>query len=232
MSEQKPTETAEGQEVQGLGFSQLSMNEIAPAVTAEPSEEGKRTGSAWLIAVVVLAVFIGGGWALRSALNFPPPSDVQQRFEDQVSALPFSQDGTLQRVKFLTGTSVQVDFAPTISTQDADQRTTLRQASTAVLRLLVKTVPDKDVSVVGLQGETKITEARYSPRSDFGGKGAHTADDIEASIWVRDGEQDSIGSSRDNTARLRGASESGGEVAGQGAPGTGPPPPAPKARAH
>ncbi len=208
MSEQDPTKTAGGEQPQGLGFAKLSMNEIAPAVVTEPAKAAaRRTGKTWLIALGAVIILVGAWFGVRSALNFPPPPEVQQAFQDTIAASPYGQEGTVVLTKFLNGTSLEIQFSPTLSTMSFEQRTVLRQATTFVLKAMAKAVPERELTVTGLQGETKIVEAHYSPSRALSGDAK--SDELDVTMWVKDGEEDGIGEMKQNTSRPTGAGVAG-----------------------
>ena len=115
----KPADRSEG----GLGFSDLSMNEIAPAVTDERSEAAAHTSRAWLLVILVVAVAAGLFYALRTAVDAPPSAAVQEQLRQSIAAAPYGQDGTVQGVSFQSGSKLQVDLtAMLMGSGDAEWR--------------------------------------------------------------------------------------------------------------
>jgi len=166
----------------GLGFSNLSMNEIAPATTAEPSEAGARSSKTWLLVVGVLAVMAALILFFQVTVDRPPSAQVQEQVKQSIAAEPYGQDGTVMRVDFLSGTKVRVDFTATLSTESEEGRAQLRNASVEILKKLIPALPDRDIFLTGFQGEEAVVQARYLHRSALVGPSGEKALDISAQV--------------------------------------------------
>jgi len=177
----------------GLGFSSLSMNEIAPAITADPSETGTRTGKTWLLVIGVVAAVTALGWIFHNAVDTPPSGQVQQQVQQSIAAEPYGQDGTVQGVSFLSGNKVRVDFSATISTFDQGGRDRIRAATQGVMKKLIAALPDRDLFITGLQKEQVVAEARYLHRSTLVTSTGEKVPDI--SIHVQNDPEGGIGGS-------------------------------------
>lgn len=149
----------------GLGFSNLSMNEIAPATTTEASEAGKRTSRSWVLTIVVVAVAVALVWLFQHTTDRPPSAQAQQQVRDSVNAESYGKEGTVQEISFLSGSKVRVEFTATISTVDEQGRAQLRNATQGILKKLIEVMPDRDIFVTGFQGEEAVVQARYLHRS-------------------------------------------------------------------
>lgn len=162
----------------GLGFSHLAMNEIAASKTGEPSEVARRASMKWLWIVAVVVVVGGGGWLLHSALNLPPPTQVQQQFEQSPAMSKAMEQGWVHRVTFLSGTKVRIDFSPNLSTADDEGRKQFRDLTADFMDALVTVRPGRDLDIIGFQENTQMLQAHYRDRSTLVGRGGEPIRDI------------------------------------------------------
>jgi len=169
------------------------MNEIAPAITADPSETGTRTGKTWLLVIGVVAAVTALGWIFHNAVDTPPSGQVQQQVQQSIAAEPYGQDGTVQGASFLSGNKVRVDFSATISTFDQGGRDRIRAATQGVMKKLIAALPDRDLFITGLQKEQVAAEARYLHRSTLVTPTGEKVPDI--SIHVQNDPEGGIGGS-------------------------------------
>jgi hypothetical protein len=201
MSKQEPTDPASGPPAEGLGFSALSMNEIAPAVTAEPSEAGKRAGHLWLVIIVALALIGGGAWLIRNTLNVPPPEAVQERLRTAVKASAYGQKGVVLDASFVTGDTVRVEFGSYLNTREEKDRKSIRKAMAEVMTLLAKVIteeqgtgegsePSRDLFLVGYQGERKMADAHHLHQGAVTARSQGHQGQVDMVINVEHGEDD------------------------------------------
>jgi len=177
----------------GLGFRNLSMNEIAPATTAEASEVGARTSRTWLLAAGVLIAVAALVWLFQGAVDRLPAPQVQEQLRQRIAAQPYGQDGTFQGISFLSGNKARVDFSATISTLDQKGRDQLRGATQDIMKKLVEVRPDRDLFLTGFQRDEVVVEARYLHRSTLVTSSGNKVPDI--SIQVRDDPEGGISGS-------------------------------------
>jgi len=203
MSKQEPTDPTSEPKAEGLGFSALSMNEIAPAVTAEPSEAGTRAGHLWLVIAVILVLVGGAAWLVRNSMNVPPPESLQQRLQTEVRASAVSQNGVVLDVSFVKGDTVRVDFASYLDTTKAGDRKAIRKALAEVMTRLAKVVmeqpgagaeraggPNQDLFLVGYQGERQIADAHHLYRSAVTVRSRGGQGQVDMVMNVEHGEDD------------------------------------------
>ena len=178
---QKPT-TAPDPE--SLGFRALAMNEIAAPKTQEVSEVGRRAGSRWLVLVGVLvaaaAVYLIG----RTLANLPPGAEAEARLRGRLTALDPWQRGVIRSAHYLSGASLRLDFSTQLSTLKEEDRRELRQATLGVMDVLMKERPNRDLRILGFQGEEQVVQAQYRQKSSLAGPGGQTVPDL--SVRVRD----------------------------------------------
>ncbi len=178
--ERKETTAPEAEE--GLGFSHLAMNEIAASKTEEPSEVARRSSMKWLWIIAVVAVVGVGAWLLRSALNLPPPTQVQQQFEQSLRVSNALQQGWVHRITFLSGSKVRIDFSPNIPTADDESRKQLRRLTSDLMDALIAARPGRDLEIIGFQSDQQMLQAQYRERTILVGEGGQPARDIVVHI--------------------------------------------------
>ena len=180
MTAEEPKKTTSGES--GLGFSDLSMNEIAPATTAEASEAGARVSKTWLLALGALAVMIALIWLFQKASDRPPSGQEQQQVWESIKAEPYGRDGTVQGISFISGNKVRVDFTATLSTLDEAGRAQLRTATQGIMKKLVEVTPDRDIFLTGFQRDEEVVQARYLHRSTLVAASGEEIPDISVQV--------------------------------------------------
>jgi hypothetical protein len=162
----------------GLGFSHLAMNEIAASKTEEPSEVARRSSVKWGWIIAVLAVVGAGAWLLRSALNLPPSTQVQQQFEQSPAMSAAMEQGWVHRVTFVSGSKVRIDFSPLVGTTDEAGRKQLREFAAKLMDALIAARPGRDLDIIGFQDDSQMLQAHYRDRSTLVGRGGEPTRDL------------------------------------------------------
>jgi len=165
MSEEKTRDSAEGKEGESPGYAALSMNVVAASRTEEPTEEVERTSRAWLLLVAVLAVAAAIAWGASLTRNAHPGDAAEQRLQQRVRALPEFTSGLILRTRYLAGNRARLDFSPGARAGDEETRGTLREATKAVMAILIEERPGRDLYIDAYQKEMKIGEAEYRTKS-------------------------------------------------------------------
>jgi hypothetical protein len=161
-------------------YASLAMNPIAAGATQESSEVGSRAGRSWLLLVGVLLVAAFFFWLARLATDMTPGEEAEARLAAKLSAL--QQDGTLQSVTYLSGSKVRIDLSMQISTADEAGRERLRQATIQVMKVLMEERPDRDLQIVGYQGQEQIVRARYRHKERLVSAKGEWAPDISVRV--------------------------------------------------
>ncbi len=180
MAERTPGESAEEQLVEpsqeGLGFSQLSMNEIPAATTGEDSEAPRRASRLALVLLIVLvaagAVFIGG----KLITNMAPGREADARLRKIVSALPAWQKGIVMDVRYVAGDRVRLAFSARASTETEAGRDAIRDATRVVMDAVIEERSDRNLYVDGYKGEEQIVRAEYRAKPRSGPSGEQIRD--------------------------------------------------------
>jgi hypothetical protein len=162
---------------EGRMFDNLSMNEIAPSITQEPSEVGKRIGWQWLIAVVVLVAVAALGFGMRQMLNVAPGTDAQQHLQTELAATDAWHSGMVLGARYTAGDRLRVDFSLTAGSDS----TALRKATIEVMKILIQERPNRDLYIDGFQGEKQVVSAEYRQK----GKLAVAGGGLEPNIAVK-----------------------------------------------
>jgi len=176
---QQPT-TAQGSE--SLGFRALAMNEIAAPKTEEASEVGRRAGSRWLVLAGVLvaaaAVYLVG----RTLTNLPPGAEAEARLRGMLTALEPWQRGVVRSAHYLSGATLRVDFSTQLSTEKEQDRRDLREATLQVMGVLAKERPNRDLHILGFQGEEQVVQADFHQKSSLAGPGGQAVPEISVRV--------------------------------------------------
>jgi hypothetical protein len=162
----------------GLGFGHLAMNEIAASKTEEASEVTRRSSMKWLWIIAVVAVVGAGAWLLRSALNLPPPTQVQQQFEQSPAVSKAVEQGWVRRVTFLSGSKVRIDFSPNLPIAEENDRQQVRELASGFLDALIAARPGRDLDLIGFQDSSQMLQAHYRDRSTLVGPSGEPARDV------------------------------------------------------
>jgi len=162
---------------EGRMFDNLSMNEIAPSMTQESSEVGKRIGWQWLIVVVVLVAVAALGFGMHQMLNVAPGADAQQRLQTELAATDAWRSGMVLGARYTAGDRLRVDFSVTAGADPA----TLRKATIEVMKTFIEERPNKDLYIDGFQGERQVVSAEYRKK----GKLAVVGGGLEPNIAVK-----------------------------------------------
>ena len=166
----------------GLGFSALAMNEIAPQKTDQASEVARRAGSRWLIVVGVLVaalvIFLGG----RMLTNLPPGEEAEARLRSRLMTLKSWQGGVIRNARYLSGNSLRVDFSTQLSTAREQERDQLREAAREVMDVLIQERPNRDLRLLGFQGQERVVQAYYRQKSGLAGPGGEPVPEISVRV--------------------------------------------------
>ncbi len=167
---------------ESLGFRALAMNEIAAPKTQEASEVGRRAGSRWLVLAGVLvaaaAVYLVG----RTVANLPPGAEAETRLRGALVALEPWQRGVIRSAHYLSGASIRVDFSPQLSTEREKDRRDLKEATLEAMGVLMKERPNRDLRILGFQGEEQVVRAEYHQKSSLVGPGGQAVPDISIRV--------------------------------------------------
>jgi hypothetical protein len=182
MAEDQTKQSESGQSGGGLGFRALAMNEIAPQKTDQASEVGRRAGGRWLILVGVLAaaaaIFLGG----RALVNLPPGKEAETRLRGRLMALDSWQQGVVRNAHYLSGNTLRVDFSTQLSTAREEARGQLRKAALDAMGILIQERPNRDLRLVGFQGEEQVLQAQYRQKTSLTGPGGEPVPDISVRV--------------------------------------------------
>ena len=154
MSEHGSGGTGQGE---GRMFENLAMNEIAPSITQEPSEVGRRVGWKWLVVLAVLVAVAALGIGMRQMLNVAPGAEAQQRLQRKLEATAAWRSGTVLGAKYTAGDRLRVDFSTNLGTDP----TALRTATIEVMKILMDERPNKDLFIDGFDGDKQVATAEY-----------------------------------------------------------------------
>ncbi len=188
-------EQAAAQDKAGLGFSELSMNEIPASATEEESEAPRRAGRLALVLAVALLVavvlFVGG----KVLSNLAPGQEAAERLRERVAALPAWQKGLVMDVQYVAGNRVRLEFSSRVSTRTKEARDVLRGATRAVMEVVAAERPDRDLYIEGYKGGEQIVRAEYRFKTTVSGPGGEQIKDIV--VRVEGDSEDGIGGAYD-----------------------------------
>jgi hypothetical protein len=175
-----------GEEKKGgsLGFDALAMNVVPAAATAEPSELGRRKGHLvlWVVGVVAAAAIVVLGF--RVVGNLRPGQEAEDRLLRALQESPETarlwERAVVMDARYVAGDRVQIDFPATIRAvydateeklvvPDEADREKVRSATRAVMEVLVRQRPGRDLYVDGYQGDKQIVEAVYRQHGSAAG---------------------------------------------------------------
>ncbi len=171
------TRGAETGQQKGLGFQDLSMNEVPASATAEQSEAPRRKGGLVLIVIAVLlavAVIVIGA---RAVSNASPGEEAQDRLRKQLMETWPWQEGVVLDATYLAGNRLRIGFTPRLGGTDTD-RDTIRKATNEVMQVLMAERPGRDLYLDGFQGDHQIVTARFRYKSVLIGPGGEQIPDI------------------------------------------------------
>jgi len=215
MADEGSREAGGEEKTTGRGYDALSMNEVPTAVTEEQNESGRRAGGLLLLVVAVLVVVALAVLGGRFLLNPHPGQEAEDRLRTQLSELEAWQSGVLLKAGYRAGNKVWLEFAPNIQTatsQDergeptlivpsSEQRAEVRAATRAVMEILVKERPARDLYIEGYTREDTIVTAEYRHKSTLVGPGGKGGLDIV--VRVAGDPKGGIGEGYDETAKTR-----------------------------
>lgn len=188
-------EQAAEQDQAGLGFRQLSMNEIPASATEEESEAPRRAGRLALVLaaalVLAVAVFIGG----KVLSNLAPGQEAGERLRERVATLPAWQKGLVMDVEYVAGNRVRLKFSSRASTRTKEARDVLRDTARAVMEVVISERPDRDLHIEGYKGDEQILRADYRLKTTVTGPGGEQIKDIV--VRVEGDSEDGIGGAYD-----------------------------------
>ncbi len=176
MDEQTRMSESEQQKT-GLGFQDLSMNEVPASATAEQSEAPRRKGGLALIVVAVLLAVAVIAIGVRAVSNASPGQEAQDRLRKKLMQTWPWQEGVVLDATYMAGNRLRIGFTPRLGGTDTD-RDTIRKATTEVMQVLMSERPGKDLFIDGFQGERQIVTARYRHKSTLIGPGGEQIPDI------------------------------------------------------
>ena len=165
MSEEETRDSAGGKEGESPGYAALSMNVVAASRTEGPAEKAQQPSKAWLLLIVVLAAAAAIAWGASVARNVHPGEAAERRFQEKVRARPEFTSGLILRVRYLAGNKARLDFSPRAGAADEDKRRTLREATKAVMEIMMEERPGRDLYIDAYQSEAQIAEAQYRAKS-------------------------------------------------------------------
>jgi hypothetical protein len=177
MVDEQTRETGTGQQGTGLGFRDLSMNEVPASATPEQSEAPRRAGGLTLIIIAVLLAVTVIAIGARAISNAAPGQEAQDRLRARLMEVRPWQDGIVLDATYMAGNRLRVGFTPRLGSSDAD-RDTLRKATFEVMQVLMAERPGKDLYIDGFQGDRQTVTARYRQKSTLIGPGGEQIPDI------------------------------------------------------
>lgn len=178
MTEEGPEEKST-QEERGAGrYEGLVMNVVPSSVTKEGSEAPRRAGNLWLLLIVVLAVIAGLGYGARQFFNVAPGREAQDRLQARVSELEVFRKAVVLSATYVAGDRLRVEFASAAGTDPS----TLRQATIAVMRVLMQERPNRDLYIDGFAGDKQVVKAEYRAKGKLQLAGGGEQDDIRVRV--------------------------------------------------
>jgi len=159
-------------------FDNLAMNEIAPSITQEPSEVGKRIGWQWLIVLAVLLAVAGLGIGMRQMLNVAPGVEAQQSLQTKLGATAAWRSGMVLGAKYTAGDRLRVDLSTTVGSDP----TTLRKATIEVMKIFMQERQDRDLFIDGFQGDKQVVLAEYRNKGKLEVAGGGLEPDISVKV--------------------------------------------------
>ncbi len=111
--------------------------------------------------VAVFVVLGGLAWLVRNSIDLLPSQETQDLVERDVKGLDFSERGQIISVSFTGGGALRVNFDSQLNTEDLAARNTLRRGLAAVMNVLIKQLPHRDLTVAGFEGDRQIGQAKF-----------------------------------------------------------------------
>ena len=164
MGERKGADREQGEA--GLGFGDLSMNEVPPsAPVADQEAAPQRRSRTGLIVALVLVAVAAFAFGIRTFGNLAPGQEAQDRLRQAVAKLPAWQKGDLMQADYATGSTVRLEFASRLNTSSEADREAIRQAARGVFELLRLERPDRDLYLEATSRATRSSGASIGTRA-------------------------------------------------------------------
>lgn len=179
--EQRGQPTSEAQGPGGLGLDDLSMNVVATSATGEPTEVGRRAGRTWLLLVAVLIVVVLAAFVGRSLTNVSPGKEAELTLRTRLQPLAAWQTGLLQAARYVSGNELRVDFSGQTSLASDESRRQIKDATVAVMKILMEERPNRDLKITGYQGDQQVLTAEYHTKGALIGPNGR----VEPEILIR-----------------------------------------------
>ncbi len=179
---EEPRDTREEEPRSGLGFQDLSMNEVPASKSAGEGEEPQRSSRVGLIAfgVLVAAALIVLGARLIS--NAAPGQEAEDRLRRKLASLPAWERGVVLEARYMAGNRLRLEFAPSLSVSSEEGRAVIREATKGVLEVLCGERPGRDLYIDGYQGDERIVSAEYRSKTTLIGPGGEQVADIAVRV--------------------------------------------------
>ena len=165
MSEDEPRDSAEDGKGESTGYASLSMNVVAASRQEQPAEQVSRGSRPWLLLVLVVGVAGLIAWGTSVARNAHPGEAAEQLLQERVRAMPAFTSGLILRVRYLAGNRARLDFSPRAGAADEEGRRSLREATKAVMEIMIEERPGRDLYLDAYQSDMQIAEAQYRSKS-------------------------------------------------------------------
>jgi hypothetical protein len=176
--EQRGQPTPEAQQPSGLGLSDLSMNVVAASSTEEPTQLGPRAGRTALFVVAVLIVVVLVAFVARSLTTLSPGKEAEARLRAKLQGLSVWQTGLLQGASYVSSGELRVDFSTQVSVGSDESRREIKDATVAVMKVLMEERPNRDLKITGYQGDQEILRAEYRSKGALVGPSGQVEPEI------------------------------------------------------
>jgi hypothetical protein len=166
----------------GLGLSNLSMNEIAPAERLAEDDIPRQKGRSWLtITAVLLAVALVGFFAHLLG-NLSPGQNAQEQLRKSLEVLPAWQRGDVMQAEMVSSSELRLVFSDRLATSSEEDRTTIRQATQQAFEVFAEIKPNRDLKINGYQGNEQIVWGQFRPHSSLIGSGGEKIRDFTIKV--------------------------------------------------
>jgi hypothetical protein len=186
---------------QGLGFGQLSMNELPPSGRVAEGDTPRQGSRAWLLVILVLLALAVVAFGVRMIANVAPGREAELRLRQQIEQLPAWQKGDLMQVQYLSGNTLQLEFSTRLRASNDADREVIRQATREVFDILRKERPGRDLYLEGYQEGEQIVSGQYRSKGALVGPGGEQLPDI--SIRVKGDPEGGMQGSYSSSSRAR-----------------------------
>ena len=115
MVEEEPRGSKAEDTKPGLGFQDLSMNEVPASAPGDETEPSRRAGG---VALIVLGVLVAAALIVLGARligNAAPGQEAEERLRRKLSSLPVWQRGIVLEARYAAGNKLRLEFAGSLS---------------------------------------------------------------------------------------------------------------------